>query len=165
VTAVLSILGMARRFAPAAPYAAIALLAVLAWHFDRRAIANADALRTQAAQFRQAQIAAQQGAQQALDHENAVYLAKATEAQNAYQVQLSDARASADRYIVAHRVQPATAGGDAGATVATTDGGHADVPAGLSPASVMVSSDDVQTCTDAVTYALQAHDWADTIAR
>ena len=33
----------------------IIILAALAWHFHARAVANANALRTQAAQYRQAQ--------------------------------------------------------------------------------------------------------------
>jgi hypothetical protein len=160
VTALLTLLAAARRFLPALPYAAIALLAALCWHFDRRAVANAAAMRTQAAQFRQAQADAQKAAQQALDRENAAYQAKAVEAQNAYQAQLADAHGAADRYIAAHRVQPASAGGHAGATAAAADGASTSLPAGLSADAVVVSADDVQTCTGAVTYALQAHDWA-----
>jgi hypothetical protein len=165
VTALLSLLAAARRFLPALPYAAIALLAALSWHFDRRAVANAAAMRAQAAQFRQAQADAQKAAQAALDRENTAYQAKAVEAQNAYQAQLADARGAADRYIAAHRVQPASTGGNAGATVAAADGRGAGVSAAVSADAVVVSADDVQACTGAVTYALQAHDWAGALVR
>lgn len=85
---------------------AIGVLGLLAWHFDARAVANADAVRTQAAQFKQAQADATRIAQQALEHEDLVYRQKAQEADSAYQAQLADASAAADRYIAAHRVQP-----------------------------------------------------------
>jgi hypothetical protein len=163
VTALLTLLAGARRLLPALPYAAIALLGALCWHFDRRAVANADAVRTQAAQFRQAQADAQKAAQQALDRENTAYQAKATEAQNAYQAQLADAHSAADQYIATHRVQPAPAGSHAGTAAAPTDGGSASVPSAVPADAVVVSADDVQACTGAVTYALQAHDWAATL--
>ncbi len=142
---------------------AIGVLGLLAWHFDARAVANADAVRTQAAQFKQAQADATRIAQQALEHEDLVYRQKAQEADSAYQAQLADARAAADRYIAAHRVQPPAAQGRAGGTAAATHSNGTPVPPGLPADAVVVSGADVQACTDAVTYAVKAHDWAGTI--
>jgi hypothetical protein len=159
----LGLLGVAKRFLPALPYALIALLAALAWHFDQRAVANADMIRTQAMQFKQAQADTTAIAQAALKHQEAVYQAKAQENDNAYQAQLADARSAADRYITTHRVQPAAPAGDAGTTAAGAQGGSAAIPASLPTDAVVVSGSDVQVCTDAVTYALKAHEWANSI--
>lgn len=145
------------------PFGAMALLALLAWHFQSRAAANAEALRAQAAGFKQAQTAATQLAQAALQHEQAVYAAKATEADNAYQAQLADTRDTAARYIAAHRVQPTAAQGRSSAAPASTQGSGSAIPASLPVDAVMVSAGDVQACSDATTYALKAHEWAASI--
>lgn len=147
----------------AAPWIALATVSLLAWHFDARAIANAGAMRVQAEQFKQAQAVATRIAQAALQHEQAVYQAKAQEADSAYQAQLADARADADRYIATHRVQPAAVAGSGGATAPSTAGSRSGVPASLPTDAVVVSTGDVQTCTDAAIYALKAHDWANSI--
>jgi hypothetical protein len=144
-------------------YGALALVSLLAWHFDSRAVANADALRTQAAQFKQAQANATQIAQAALQRQQAIYATKATEADNAYQMQLADARSAADRYIAAHSVRNQTIASGSGAAVAAGQSRRADVPASMSADTVLVSAGDVQACTDATTYALKAHNWASTI--
>ncbi len=142
------------------PYLSLGVLAMLCWHFQHRAVANADALRTQAAQFQDAQEAARAIAQTALHHQEAVYQARAQEADNAYQTQLATARYAADRYIAAHRVQPAAIAGGSGAAPATAQSGGAGIPAPMPADAVMVSAGDVQACTDAVTYGLKAREWA-----
>lgn len=146
-----------------APWAALAAISLLAWHFDARAVANAEALRMQATQFKQAQADAARIAQAALQHEQALYRAKATEADSVYQAQLADARSAADRYIATYRVQPAEVASSGGGTAPSTAGRSPGVPASVPADAVMVSAGDVQTCTDAATYALKAHDWANSI--
>ncbi len=141
-------------------YGALAVVSLLAWHFDSRAVANAHAVRTQAAQFRQAQADAAVIAQAALQHEQVAYAAKATEADNAYQAQLAAARSAASEYIATHSLRSRTVAGDAGTAVAGTQGGSATVPASMPTGAVLVSPGDMQTCTDAVTYGLNAHAWA-----
>jgi MoxR-like ATPase len=145
------------------PFGALAVLPLLAWHFQARAVANADAMRAQAAEFKQAQAAATQLAQATLQHEQAVYAAKATEADNAYQAQLADTRDAAERYIAAHRVQSTPAQGRGGGALASAQGGGSAIPANLPADTVVVSADDVQACSSATTYALKAHDWAGSI--
>jgi hypothetical protein len=147
----------ARRFGS---YAALVIVSLLAWHLDSRAVANADALRAQATRFRLAQAAAAASAQQALDHQNAAFAAKAKDADNAYQSQLAAARSAADRYIAAYGMQSAAAAGGAVTTPATSAGGNTRFSARMPTDAVMVSANDVQSCTDATTYALKAHDWA-----
>jgi len=147
----------------AAPYAALAVVSALAWHFDARAVANADAVRVQAEQFKAAQAAATVIAQQALAHEQSIYQAKAVEADSAYQTQLAAAQSAADRYIATHRVQPAAVARDPVTAVGSAQGSGAGVPANAAAPGVVVSADDVQRCTDATTYALKAYDWANSI--
>jgi len=144
-------------------YGALAVVSLLAWHFDARAVANADAVRSQAAQFAQAQADATAAAQKALKDEQAAYAAKAQEADNAYQTQLADARGAAAQYISAYSVRPQTVASGAGAAPAAAQSGSASLSASLPADTVLVSPGDVQACTDATTYALKAHDWADTI--
>jgi hypothetical protein len=145
------------------PYVALAAVSLLAWHFDARAVANAELIRSQAAAFTQAQTIATQAAQTALQRQQAAYAAEAKEADSAYQAQLADTRSAADRYIVAHRVQPETIAHGAGSADAATTGGNTGVSAGVSADAVVVSTSDVQACTDAATYAMNAHSWATTI--
>ena len=156
---ILLILPYLRRFWP---YAGIAVLSLLCWHFQSRAVANADAVRTQAAQFKDAQKAAQIIAQEALHHQEAVYQAKAKDADNAYQVSLAAAQSAADRYIALHRVRPATAAGDAGATVASAEG-HAPEGGngpGAAPDMVAVTAGDIQVCTVNTQRLEAVRDWA-----
>lgn len=144
-------------------YGALLVVSAFAWHFDARAVANAETVRVQAASFKQAQAMATQIAQAALQHEQAQYQAKATEADSAYQAQLADARGAADRYIASHRVQPAAASRGADATSAPAEGGGSPVPASVPSDAVVVSTEDVQACTAVTAYALKAHSWAATI--
>lgn len=141
-------------------YAALAAVSLMAWHFDNRALANADAVRTQAAQFKQAQADATMIAQQALRQEQAEYQAKATETDNAYQSRLAAARSAADQYISSHRLHITAAASAGGTTIARAQIGSSAVPANMPANAVVVSPNDVQACTDAVTYADKAHDWA-----
>jgi len=145
------------------PYVALGAVALVAWHFDARAVANAEMIRTQAAAFKQAQATATQIAQTALQHERAAYVIKATEADSAYQTQLVDARSAADRYGATHRLQPPTVASGSGSAPAAAEGYSTGVPASMPADAVMVSNGDVQACSDATTYALNAHNWAITM--
>ena len=141
-------------------YGALAVVSLLAWHFDARAVANADAVRSQAAQFAQAQADATAAAQKALKDEQAAYAAKAQDADHAYQTQLAAAQSATDRYIALHRVQPSAVGSSTGATSAASQGSGAGVPATVPADSVMVSASDVRACTVITTDYLKARDWA-----
>jgi len=145
------------------PYVALGAVSLMAWHFDARAVANAALVRTQASAFEQAQAIATQTAQAALQHQQAAYVVKATEADSAYQTQLADARSAADAYVAEHRVQPQAVAGDRSSAPAPAQGGSAGVPPGVSADAVVVSASDVQACTGATAYALSAHEWVATI--
>ena len=145
------------------PYGALVTVCLLAWHFDSLAATNADALRTQATQFKQAQADATAIAEHALKQQQAVYQAKATEADDAYQSQLATARNAAAQYIATHRVRGPADPDAPGTAIATPKSGGASLSASVPTGTVLVSSGDVQACTDAVTYGFQAHDWAGTI--
>lgn len=144
----------------AGPYFALVAVSLMAWHFDARAVANAEMIRTQAAAFKQAQATATQIAQTALQHEQAVSDVKSTEANSAYQAQLVDVRSAADRYSATHRVQPQAVSSGRRSALAAAQNHSTSVPAIMPADAVVVSSGDVQACTDATTYALNAHSWA-----
>ena len=161
------------------PYAAMVALALMAWHFDARAVANADTVRAQAAQFKQAQADATAIAQAALAHQNAVYAAKAKDADNAYQSQLADAQSAAQRYINSHRVgsvsdaastvfmrvQSASAQGGSGATTASPQGisARSGNGPGTSPELVAVTANDIDVCTVNTKRLQVVRDWALTL--
>jgi hypothetical protein len=145
------------------PYAAIGVLALLCWHFDSRAVANADTVRTQAAQFAQAQALATAAARQALQTETAAYAAKAKDADNAYQTQFAAAQTATDQYIATHRVRTTAVASSAWPAPSPSQGANPGIPATVPVNTVVVSPGDLQACTDAVTYAIQAHDWAATL--
>lgn len=142
------------------PFASIGILALLCWHLDARAIANANAVREQAAQYRQAQTDAAEAANRALQTEEANFARKSQAAEAAYQHALADAHALADRYIALHRLHAAPGESRAGAAPATAEGSSPFVPAEVPGSTVVVSASDVQACTAAVTYAIAAHNWA-----
>lgn len=68
--------------------------------------------------------------------------------------------------IAAGRVRPQSDRGEASQTPAATGSGRAAIPAEM-PADpfVAISDPDLQTCTAAVTYAVGAHNWAQTLKR
>lgn len=68
--------------------------------------------------------------------------------------------------IAACRVRPQSDRGEASQTPATTGSGRAAIPAEM-PADpfVAINSADLQACTYAVTYAVSAHKWAQTLKR
>lgn len=136
---------------------AVNVLAIHAWQVRGRAQAL---LTSQVAQFRTAQADASRIAAEALHHQEAVYQAKATEADHAHQTELADAHAAADRYIADHRLRAADFARGAGGAAASATGGGAGVPEGVPADAVVVSAGDVQACTGAVSYAITAHNWA-----
>lgn len=71
-----------------------------------------------------------------------------------HEKELADARSATDRYIDAHRVQPARSCNSAPA--ATADPG---VPQEV-PALVVMDQADVRACGDIYTYAVEAYRWA-----
>jgi hypothetical protein len=148
----------------ALPYTALVGVSLLAWHCDSRAIANANLVRSQAEQFKRMQAQATIIARDALAHQQAVYQQKAMGADLAYQAQSSAARAATHAYIAARRMQPAIAAGSTGGSASAQPRDNSPVSASLSPDAIMVSGDDLRICTDGITYALKAHEWATTVS-
>jgi hypothetical protein len=147
----------------AGPYFALVAVSLMAWHFDARAVANVEMIRAQAAAFKQAQATATQIAQTTLQHKQAAYQVKAMETNSAYRAQLVDAKSAADRYSATHRVQPQAVPSGRRSALAAAQGRSTSVPAIMPADAVVVSSGDLQACTDATTYALNAHSWATAI--
>jgi hypothetical protein len=135
-------------------------LALAANHYRHAYHAEKALRKADRAAYVAAQAQAAERAQAALRHQEHIYVVKARETEHEYESNLADARASADRYIAANRVRNQTAARDASAALASAPGRDPGVPASLPADAVMVSERDVQACTDAVTYAIGAHDWA-----
>ena len=168
MTILMFLLGYARiglAWIKALPWYVLALAGcavVIVWqhHAETSLRDENKALNATLAQVKDAQTQATVIAQQALRHTEAVYQAKAQEADHAYQTQLAAAQSAADRYIAGHRVHAAGGAGSASSTPASPQGGSAAVPESLPADAVVVSAGDVQACTSAVTYGVAAHDWA-----
>lgn len=140
-------------------------LFVASWHYRHAYHAEIARRKAQEAQYIAAQAIATQKAQAALVAVETAYRTKANEADQTYRAGLADARAAADRYIASHRVRPG-AQSAAGRTASAAEDHGPGVPASVSSgALVAVSDSDVQACTDAVTYAVQAHDWAASLTK
>jgi hypothetical protein len=79
---------------------------------------------------------------------------------------LADARAAADRFIARNRL-PAPLGSAAERTPSPAESSNPGLPAGVPGDTdlVAVRGVDVQRCTAAVIYALEAHKWANSLAR
>ena len=145
----------------AAPYVAIGALSLLCWHFDARAVANANAVREQAASFRQAQADSDAAWSAKLTTQVQTYTQQQKDAQNEYLASLGDVRSSADRYIAAHRVQPAaTQGGTVSPVAAAAKAAVAGIRKEVPADSVLVPTNDVQGCSVTTGYALALRDWA-----
>jgi len=144
--------------------AAFALLLGFAWAWQgwttEKALRKADRAAYVAAQAEATVIA-----QRALEATEAEYRSKADEADKAFQSKLADSRRAADAYVSAHRVRSQAVARDASGTLASAESGRASVPASLPTDAVLVSESDVQACTDAVTYGIEAHDWALTLPK
>jgi len=142
--------------------AAFAVLLGFAWAWQgwtaEKALRKADRAAYVAAQAEATVIA-----QRALEATEAEYRSKADEADKAFQSKLADARRAADAYVSAHRVRSQVHQGSPSGTLASAESGRASVPANLPTDAVLVSESDVQACTDAVTYGIEAHDWALTL--
>lgn len=137
--------------------ACLALLVASAWLWwanGRKADTIAD-LRAEITAMKAAQDEAEAKAMAA----EARYKTNAERAEHDHDIALADARAAADRYISGHRVRiPACPSGG------TAPRDSAPVPEAV-PADtlVAVSDGDVQACTSAVTYAVSAFQWAQTL--
>ena len=134
-------------------------LALAAKHYRHAYHAEIARRKAQESQYVAAQSEAALIAKRALDAAESRYRSKADEADKSYRASLADARSAADRYIAGHRVRGTFAGPASAAPAAASDRGPG-VPSGLPADAVVVSAGDVQACTDAVTYGVQAHEWA-----
>lgn len=143
----------------AAGLALIGLIAALS-HY-RHAYHNArDGRIADRVAYANAQADAARIARDALTHQEAVYRAKAQDADHAHALELADARTATDRYIAAHRVRSQVAGSASGTTSTAAARDGSGVPARVPSNGVMVAESDVHACTEAVIYANKAHDWA-----
>lgn len=162
--------GLAAAAAWAAKNPLLALCAVLTgacllewheWSIKAKQVAH---LSAEIVQFRDAQARAAELAQEALHHQEAVYLQKAKDADDAYQSKLADADARTRAYIASHRLDGlrADSAGAAGQPPASTPGGSSQGGngSGAAPELVAVTAADIEICT-VNTQRLQAvHDWA-----
>ena len=110
------------------------------------------------AQFAVAQKQAEAAARRALADQEARYKEHAHEADTQHTDELARAQSDADRYLASHRV-PACPGSASRPAVATSSGSGASVPASV-PSGAVVADADVQACTGAATYALDAREGA-----
>lgn len=141
---------------------ALTALCGVCWHEWSVKARQVEHLTSEIAQFRDAQAQATAIAQQALRHQEAAYIAKAQEADHAYQTQLAAAQSSADRYIASHRVRASGGAGSAGSAIASPQGSSAqsgDGP-GTEPDMVAVTAGDIQVCTTNTQRLEAVHDWA-----
>lgn len=74
--------------------------------------------------------------------------------------EMADQRAATDRYIAAHRLRPSPSVH----TGPAAKDGSASVPPEVS-SDIIMDQADVRACGDLYTYALDAHDWAQTLAK
>jgi hypothetical protein len=149
---------------------ALMLLAAWAWRGRVVAISERDQARTeirkQADDYRAAQAAAAVQFAAAKASTEAHYKEIADAKDQEYRAGLADARAAADRYIASHSLRLAQAAqGVASSAPATAADHSAGIPAPMPADAVMVSADDVRACTEGVTYALKAHEWATQLAQ
>lgn len=141
--------------------AALAALCGLLWHERDVKAGQVAHLTAQANAFKTAQVEAASLAKQKHDKQEAAYIAKAQDADHAYQTQLAAAQSAADRYIAGHRLH-ADGTGSASATPASPQSSGAaspdrpDNPADM----VAVSADDINACTVNSTRLQAARDWA-----
>jgi len=141
---------------------ALAVFGLIAasWHYRHAYHAEKALRKADRAAYAAAQSEATIIAKRALDATEARYKRNADNADQAFQSKLADARRSVDQYVLTHRVHGTFAGPASAALAAASDHGPG-VPASLPGGPfVAVSDSDVQACTDAVTYGVQAHEWA-----
>lgn len=144
-------------------FAALAFIGVgfAAKHYRHAYHAEKSLREADRANYANAQAEAARIAQEALRATEARYKRNADHAQDEYAVALAGAKSAALAYASAHRVRFEADQGSPGATSASAQGGGSGVSASLSSdAFVAVSDADLQACTDASIYAMQAHDWA-----
>lgn len=149
---------------------AVVALMLLVWHLDSALHERDQQIVDQQADFAKQQENARRIAEQALHHQNAVSKANASESDKQHKKELSDAQSAFDRYAVTHRYVPARKlqhpSGDPsadGQTASTKDSDDSAVLAEMSGDSVVVSIENLHKCNEAVTYAIDAHNWSLTI--
>lgn len=146
-------------------FATVALGAALWWLIadDRHYRTKAAELTTTLSQVKDAQAKATIAAQAAHDAQEQRYKDLANAADKDHAAALADAGAATDSYIRTHRLPACPASRAAGSPIASASGDSASVPASLPTDAVMVSASDVQACSGAVTYAISARDWAESL--
>jgi len=138
----------------------VLLLALLLWRFINLSADRGAALVSQAESFKAAQMKAQQDAQAAIAHQESTWRLRAQIEDTNHAKELADARAAADRYIADHRVRPQAAQGGSGTADASGTGDGAGIRQDVPATGVVVSEQDVHSCTEVTTYALRLRNWA-----
>lgn len=141
--------------------AALALMGLVAGLSRYRSAYHAERALRQAdrAAFAQAQAEASRIAQEALAHQEHIYVTKARESEHEYVSNLADARTAADRFIAANRVRGQTAACHASTAAPSASGGSASVPADM-PGGVVMDETDVRRAGEWQAYGTACHNWA-----
>ena len=105
-------------------------------------------------QCRTASQAAAEATKAKRDKERKQYQEKATHAEQEYRAALADARSATDRYIAAHRVQPAR---DLRAPAALGKADHPAEPAEVPGAAIVVAEPDVHRAAECQAYGVACH--------
>lgn len=150
--------------------AAIFVLLLLVWHLDSSLHERDQQIANQQADFANQRANARTIAEQALKHQNDVSRANAYESDKQHEKELADAKTAFDKYVASHRYPSARKlqhpSGDpsaAGQTASAKDSDDSAFLAEMSGDSVVVSIGDLHKCNEAVTYAIDAHNWSLTI--
>ena len=153
-----------RHRVPIALAVALLGLTLASWHYRSAYHAERALRQADRAAYGQAQAEAALIAKRALDATEARYRSKANDADREHQTRLVDARSATDAYLGRMRTKAASC--PASGAVASAEGGGAGVPANVPADSfVAISDSDVQACAAATIYAIEAHNWAMTLAK
>lgn len=153
---------LARWRLPLSIAAAVAVfgLIVASWHYRGAYHAEKALRRADRAAYTQAQAEATRIAQEALRHQEHIYVTKAQETDHEHQVALTDARSRAADYIGRMRIKAAP--GAASPAIASAESGGAQ-GAGRSGAEadmVAVTAGDIDVCTINTVRLDAAREWA-----
>lgn len=141
-----------------------ALFCALCWHEWSVKARQSARLTAEISRFHDAQGRAADIAREALHHQEAVYLQKAKEADDAYQIKLADADLRARAYIASHRVDGLRADGarGTGPAAARSESHPAESGdrSGADTDMVAVTAGDIEVCTTNTRRLQAVHDWA-----
>jgi hypothetical protein len=148
--------------------AALALFGLIAasWHYRSAYHAEKALRQADRAAYSNAQTEAARIAQEALRHQEHIYVTKAQEIDHVYQAKLTDAGRRASTYIGANRVRLQTAQSAARPALASAESSGAQSADRSSSEAdmVAVTAADIGVCTDNTTRLEAAREWALSLA-